>query len=768
MRIFLSYASEDADLAKRLASELDRVSGITVSWDQSLLLPGQEVHDRLRRAIEGCDFFVFIATASSIAKGYPLHELTEAVRTTNRSERIIPVVSGVAPDRLPPELGNRTPVDMANSSAAAKIISRTAPFRRRERLRTFALLGFVAAVIALGVVSVREALEPRAPGEGERSLVEQGIPVWLVDPDAIGTAKTSALAGHPISPTSDEREPESMTVMVLRSYHPELFDLLRGMGAVSVGPIFATWRSEDEVLFAVHLEGAKPGIDDDTFGRLSIAASASTRLVADEEVRTFENMAGRTMAFVHLDTNLPTSAFGTVLVVGGVDMIEDMLHRRLDIVVHDELAKGVEEQLARTLAPGMNDHWASFSLSRDDCSWLDDVCPRRVTVWAEMPSLRELDAAERGGFQTFMKIRAQVKLAFADEDGATEALTEVRGLLDRAMNPKDWECSRVAEDIAMQMGPLMLASATAMLNVVEITQSGAELTIAADLGELRTLDLPDADLLERSTLVNSWISRCAERRASRPLRPAPPELRAKIMSYAMGEEGAPGQQELLDEIEFISNPSRMLVSIVAEIYSNRQAMSRMTHFWMRSAMVPEQLIDWIDNGLPELVGNFGLSLGSGDSKDTAMTMIFGSISFGMMRQGVWEEVIAHYDREGPSDMLPLVLQITACGDLPSVSAHVEGLGDFVDSNLREAGPMWTQLAQSLGSCCALMPSLGLERVSNGWLRYPESFREDIVDSMRLEMSIMPRADRDRIGAAAMNLPIGGLRTEVLRALADHR
>ena len=75
MRIFISYAKEDSDLADRLAFSL-RSSGHAVFVDKDDLPPGQSHDERIRKAIRSSGLFIFIATNNSIREGrYTLTEV---------------------------------------------------------------------------------------------------------------------------------------------------------------------------------------------------------------------------------------------------------------------------------------------------------------------------------------------------------------------------------------------------------------------------------------------------------------------------------------------------------------------------------------------------------------------------------------------------------------------------------------------------------------------------------------------------------------------
>jgi len=77
-RVFLSYAREDFETAKRLCNDLRQV-GIDVWFDKDSLLPGQNWKTAIRQAIKGSRFFIALLSNSSVNKrGFVQKELKHA------------------------------------------------------------------------------------------------------------------------------------------------------------------------------------------------------------------------------------------------------------------------------------------------------------------------------------------------------------------------------------------------------------------------------------------------------------------------------------------------------------------------------------------------------------------------------------------------------------------------------------------------------------------------------------------------------------------
>ena len=82
--VFLSYASQDAEAAKRIANAL-RAAGIEVWFDQSELRGGDAWDQKIRQQVKGCHLFVPIISAITQAReeGYFRREWKLAVDRTN-------------------------------------------------------------------------------------------------------------------------------------------------------------------------------------------------------------------------------------------------------------------------------------------------------------------------------------------------------------------------------------------------------------------------------------------------------------------------------------------------------------------------------------------------------------------------------------------------------------------------------------------------------------------------------------------------------------
>src|SRR4051812_16681923 len=108
--VFLSYAREDADAARRVASAL-RAEGIEVWFDQDELRGGEAWDAKIKKQIRECGLFLAVISATTQARGegYFRREWKQAVERMQDMASGIPFLVPVAidetlgPDALVPE-----------------------------------------------------------------------------------------------------------------------------------------------------------------------------------------------------------------------------------------------------------------------------------------------------------------------------------------------------------------------------------------------------------------------------------------------------------------------------------------------------------------------------------------------------------------------------------------------------------------------------------------------------------------------------------------
>ncbi len=103
MRVFLSYSREDRSTVERIKGALN-AAGFDTFLDTDKLPIGQEYHARIKRAIDGSDLFVFLASEHSVRpRSYAMTELAYAEdKWRNPAGYIMPVLlDGFNADHLP-------------------------------------------------------------------------------------------------------------------------------------------------------------------------------------------------------------------------------------------------------------------------------------------------------------------------------------------------------------------------------------------------------------------------------------------------------------------------------------------------------------------------------------------------------------------------------------------------------------------------------------------------------------------------------------------
>jgi TIR domain len=100
MNVFISHASTDAHLAKRIADVL-RESGFQV-WDETELLPGENWAAKLGEALQESDAMVVLLTPDSLRSPNVNYEVGYALGKENFKGRLIPVIAAPS-EQLPQE-----------------------------------------------------------------------------------------------------------------------------------------------------------------------------------------------------------------------------------------------------------------------------------------------------------------------------------------------------------------------------------------------------------------------------------------------------------------------------------------------------------------------------------------------------------------------------------------------------------------------------------------------------------------------------------------
>ena len=102
--VFISYAHDDASLAKFIASLLER-EGVD-TWREAEIGAGVNWQQELTRKLEEATLYVLLITPSYLESRWANFELGVALARAARSEdvNVLPLTFGVSPAELPPQL----------------------------------------------------------------------------------------------------------------------------------------------------------------------------------------------------------------------------------------------------------------------------------------------------------------------------------------------------------------------------------------------------------------------------------------------------------------------------------------------------------------------------------------------------------------------------------------------------------------------------------------------------------------------------------------
>jgi hypothetical protein len=114
-RVFLSYTSDNLDLARRIAEAL-QANGIETWWDRWCIYPGDSLRQKIDEGIGECTHFLVLLTPQSIGKPWVNQEMDAGlVRKLNDQCKFLPVRYDLPASDLPPLLsGMHSPVIAAD------------------------------------------------------------------------------------------------------------------------------------------------------------------------------------------------------------------------------------------------------------------------------------------------------------------------------------------------------------------------------------------------------------------------------------------------------------------------------------------------------------------------------------------------------------------------------------------------------------------------------------------------------------------------------
>ena len=162
MRIFVSYAREDRDVAEAVAVRLQQEDH-HVYFDRGVLKPGEGYDEALRRFILDSDIFVFLISPDSVAAGrYTLTELKFArQRWPNPNGRVLPVLARSTPDDAIPPFLRAIGILKVEGNLPAEVVAEVQRMtRRRKPIGTAASAGVLVAVVLVAAFVAYRASNP--------------------------------------------------------------------------------------------------------------------------------------------------------------------------------------------------------------------------------------------------------------------------------------------------------------------------------------------------------------------------------------------------------------------------------------------------------------------------------------------------------------------------------------------------------------------------------------------------------------------------------
>jgi hypothetical protein len=121
-KVFISYTSHDADLAKRVAEALQD-NGIDTWWDAWCITTGDSLRQKIDEGLADCTHFLVLLTQESVTKPWVNQEMDAAlVRKLNNQCRFLPVRSNLPASQLPPLLAGMHAPEITSDDDITQLI----------------------------------------------------------------------------------------------------------------------------------------------------------------------------------------------------------------------------------------------------------------------------------------------------------------------------------------------------------------------------------------------------------------------------------------------------------------------------------------------------------------------------------------------------------------------------------------------------------------------------------------------------------------------
>ncbi|NJL39394.1 MAG: toll/interleukin-1 receptor domain-containing protein [Leptolyngbyaceae cyanobacterium RM2_2_4] len=98
MKVFISYASTDAKLAKQVADALKKAGFQT--WDETQIFPGENWAEGLAKSLQESDAMVVLLTPASIRSSNIQHEIGYALGKQDYKDKVLSVIAA-SDEQLP-------------------------------------------------------------------------------------------------------------------------------------------------------------------------------------------------------------------------------------------------------------------------------------------------------------------------------------------------------------------------------------------------------------------------------------------------------------------------------------------------------------------------------------------------------------------------------------------------------------------------------------------------------------------------------------------
>ncbi|MDX2378538.1 MAG: FHIPEP family type III secretion protein [Acidimicrobiia bacterium] len=195
IKVFVSYSSIDASLAKRLANDL-RTHGFEVWLDQWNLIVGTEFGPEIERGVDDADFLIVLLTSNSVTSDWVEREWRRKQQVENDTGRISVIPVRGEPCEIPDFLRQRSYADISGGSyplgfqylldlldhfapAAGLSSEGDRPSRQPERWVPINLVTPIALEVARDLIALFEGDDTsRAMGElipGMRAHIEDDL-----------------------------------------------------------------------------------------------------------------------------------------------------------------------------------------------------------------------------------------------------------------------------------------------------------------------------------------------------------------------------------------------------------------------------------------------------------------------------------------------------------------------------------------------------------------------------------------------------------------